>query len=170
MDDINKDNFEINTVLKSNIEVYIAADYYNIEELMDLAIDKFRTASKHFHSEGFADVVKMLYDSAPDSTSKFKEIVCDTISFHISSLVVNEIFMETAAQLPGFIEQILPMLVLNHEDERRKMSDHTQTLLSEFETTKGEVSRLQKDFIEANDEARAQKEKVNSAGSSKLQN
>ncbi|KAI9672828.1 MAG: hypothetical protein M1831_000264 [Alyxoria varia] len=63
-----------NVILKNNLQVFIIADYYNIPALMNLAVKRFRRNARHFfETDGYADVVAMLYDEVPSHAKLLRD-------------------------------------------------------------------------------------------------
>lgn len=70
------------------MEVFIAADKFEIEPLKSLATQKFsRWATANWNSPIFPDVVHEVMTSVPSHESSLREIIVDVISTHITDLI-----------------------------------------------------------------------------------
>lgn len=105
------DKMNMNQALMANAQVYVAADYYQIPELMRLAVDKFRKRSMKFYQPGFADVVAFVFQCTPNLAPEMKNILGSTFLKNAVSLVSDTTFMDTGDRLSGFFKRALPLVV-----------------------------------------------------------
>ena len=151
-----------NPALFTNAYVYIVAEYYQIPELRDLAVTKFREASmKVPHLPGFEELVSLVYES--EELSKARELRSSLSSLIVRSaslLIKDKPFMEVCVRIPDLVGDILPELVIEKMALLKRISD-SMTLQK---ITKEQVA----DAVEAEGKLREQfadmRQKVNDAG------
>ena len=110
-----------NDILKANTLAYVAADYYQIPLMKDLALTKFRHASNTFSISGFADVVALVYESTSSKARKLRSSLCSIVVKHAVSLVEDSAFMAVGTKIPEFIEKVLPELVKAYEVKESRL-------------------------------------------------
>lgn len=130
---------------------------------MDLATLKFQAASKDFNQPGFAEVLALVYESVPDSARELKSILCSMAVRHASALVVDESFMEVAAQLPAFAREILPSLVVDYESKLEEKQGKIRGLISELDILRNDLHHTQDHVRSAEEEAKNRRKQVNNA-------
>ncbi|KAI9663518.1 MAG: hypothetical protein M1831_002527 [Alyxoria varia] len=172
-----------NEALKNNIRVFIAADYYQIQALMDLALVKFDEALKESTSEGFEEVVVMAYTEAPIQAKRLRASVRGYVLEHLTTtLQNNEAFLDTVRHLPEFMGEIIPQIIgvgvsnverakrsmeegrAGREDMRLQLDDANRST----EIQRGRAERAEGNAEEAETMARMQRKKVEQAGSKEL--
>jgi len=71
------------TELSTNALMYALADKYGVEDLKDLAQEKFaRAAAQDWNTAEFAHAVQIVYESTPESDSGLRDVVIETINQH----------------------------------------------------------------------------------------
>ncbi|KAL9613573.1 MAG: hypothetical protein Q9167_001906 [Letrouitia subvulpina] len=163
------DKMNINHVLKANVQVCVAADYYQIPGLMRLAVKKFEKASTcmEFYQPGFADVLAFVYEST-NTTCELRSILCLTMVRNAASLISDKSFMNTAARLSGCLEEVLSALVTDYErkleskgDRIKALNSESFSLRAEAVTRSAENANLQARLQAAEDAAADVRRKVN---------
>jgi hypothetical protein len=80
------------TELSTNARMYALADKYGIEDLKELAREKFATvATRDWNKGGFAHAVQIVYESTPKSDSGLRDVVVETINQHRDLMKDSEI-------------------------------------------------------------------------------
>ena len=162
------DKTDSNQTLMANAYVYITADYYQIPELMDLALAKFCKASMYFYQPGFTDVVALVYDSALSRARELRSVFCSIVVRNATSLVTDGTFIDVGVRLPGFMKEILPKLVTEYEcrlteerDGMMKSTSDSPSLALRLETTKAKVAEAEARLRAAEEETAHTRRKVN---------
>ena len=80
------------TELSTNARMYALADKYGIEDLKELAREKFaRVATRDWNKGGFAHAVQIVYESTPKSGSSLRDVIVATINQHRDLMKDSEI-------------------------------------------------------------------------------
>ena len=97
-----------NVALLSNAKVAIAADYYQMPDLLQFAVDKFCVSveMKSFNVDGFAKIAQLIWTSFPHSTSLLKSKVIDMIVNNATELATDEAFTALAQTLPEILHEV----------------------------------------------------------------
>ncbi|TKA62866.1 hypothetical protein B0A49_08877, partial [Cryomyces minteri] len=94
-------HLDSNTITIRHVLVYAIADYYDIPDLMELAFQNIRHQMYGgFQVKYFAEVVKKIYASTPDSEEKLRGLVHEATVEHIGELIQDDGFMDTIAACP----------------------------------------------------------------------
>lgn len=152
-----------NERLIANVNTFIIADYYNIPELMQLAIDKFKIASRQFQQKGFADVLSSVYGSTPESARELRATVCSIVASNVINLVADEEFMEAAAHAPSFIKDIFLSLIMAYASRVRDGEKNVKHLIAEHATVQQELQQCQTSLKTAQDATQKVRTDVNNA-------
>ena len=110
---------ESSNKLMAHAQVFIAADYYQVPKLLDLALEKFEEASTvDVCLAELHEVVALVYNFDSDRADILKSFLCSVALRHAAELVADEGFMETSVQFPEFMKDILPDLVKDQKCSR----------------------------------------------------
>ena len=139
-----------NDILTINALVYIAADYYQIPGLMELASFLFHKASKNFNMDGFPEIVSLLYSLTSGAADRMRNIICSVIVTNIDSLIHNQAFIDVAVHLPDLMAALLPKLIDNHRTKSIEASETLTATIAELEMARNslEIERLRAKLAE----------------------
>ncbi|TKA63199.1 hypothetical protein B0A49_08989 [Cryomyces minteri] len=99
--DIETAHADSNTITIHHILVYAIADYYDIPDLVELAVQNIHHQMySEFQVEGFVKVVKKIYASTPDGEEKLRGLVHVVTAEQISELIQDDGFMDTISACP----------------------------------------------------------------------
>lgn len=91
----------------AHAQVYTAADYYQVPELMDHALHKFERATSYTHLSGLQEVIPLVYGLESESVEKLRSSVCAVAVEHARSLIKDREFVELVVHLPEFMKDFL---------------------------------------------------------------
>lgn len=87
-----------------HVRVYAIAEEYQIEGLKDMAKEKCRDTSWESEPDkNFGNVVRLVYESTPNTVRGLRDVIVDIASRHIQSLLAEEgTFEEALENVSGF--------------------------------------------------------------------
>ncbi|KAI9663519.1 MAG: hypothetical protein M1831_002528 [Alyxoria varia] len=139
-----------NDVLNNNAFVYITADYYQITELMNLAVVKFRKASENFSLDNFSSVIDIVYDYTPESATELRFIVLSCILKNAKQCMADQALMEAMAAMPNFTKDMMPAMVSGYEETIKRQAGAISNNKQQIATANESIVDLRQKLNAAN--------------------
>lgn len=97
--------------LLMHAQVYIAADYYQMPDLCDLALMKFRAPLCSLNIGAFIEVIELVYDFKSESAAKrLRSALCYIAVKYAELLLFQPEFLDKVVHFPEFMRDFLPRL------------------------------------------------------------
>ena len=93
----------------TNANVYLLAEYYQIPELKDLAMDKFEYALDDHSTDDFVEVVCLIYETDEFATAEaLKRNIAAYITQNVKALSEESSFLKICSHHPEILVDALP--------------------------------------------------------------
>ena len=135
------DTSAINEKLIANANVSLLADYFQVPDLEQLAVTKFRAGLQGFKAQGFADVIALVYGSEVlRLAQKLKDVVDSAIVQHAKALLGEEDFKQECQKQSIVTTELFSRAVDHYE---LKLTEPRDNHISHVDALEGRRKRAQ---------------------------